>query len=100
MESLVSEYDKGGYIRERTGPTVSAPSPSNVYPTSDGNETPIAGNQYTVFRRLADAMGRPELATDERYATRTPREALTRPSSTTSSPTGPVRSRPTRSRRS
>ena len=27
----------------------------------------IAANQDTVFRRLGDAMGRPELATDPRY---------------------------------
>jgi len=29
----------------------------------------IAANQDTVFKRLAEAMGRPELAEDERYAT-------------------------------
>jgi formyl-CoA transferase len=73
MESLVSEYDKGGYIRERTGPILPNVSPSNVYPTGDGMEILIAGNQDTVFKRLADAMGRPELATDERYATHTSR---------------------------
>jgi formyl-CoA transferase len=73
MESLVSEYDKGGYIRERTGPILPNVSPSNVYPTGDGMEILIAGNQDTVFKRLADAMGRPELATDERYATHTAR---------------------------
>jgi formyl-CoA transferase len=75
MESLVSEYDKGGYIRERTGPILPNVSPSNVYPTSDGLEILIAGNQDTVFRRLADAMGRPELAEDERYATHSARGA-------------------------
>jgi len=69
MESLVSEYDKGGYIRERTGPILPNVAPSNVYPTGDGMEILIAGNQDTVFKRLADAMGRPELATDDRYAT-------------------------------
>ncbi len=75
MESLVSEYDKGGYIRERTGPILPNVAPSNVYPTSDGLEILIAGNQDTVFRRLADAMGRPELAEDERYATHSARGA-------------------------
>jgi formyl-CoA transferase len=76
MESLVSEYDKGGYIRERTGPILPNVAPSNVYPTSDGMEILIAGNQDTVFRRLADAMGRPELAQDERYATHAARGAV------------------------
>jgi formyl-CoA transferase len=76
MESLVSEYDKGGYIRERTGPILPNVAPSNVYPTRDGMEILIAGNQDTVFRRLADAMGRPELAQDERYATHAARGAV------------------------
>jgi formyl-CoA transferase len=75
MESLVSEYDKAGYVRERTGPILPNVSPSNVYPTSDGGEILIAGNQDTVFRRLAAAMGRPELADDDRYSTHTARGA-------------------------
>jgi crotonobetainyl-CoA:carnitine CoA-transferase CaiB-like acyl-CoA transferase len=44
-------------------------SPSNVYPTADGSEVVIAGNADSVFGRLCDAMGRPELRTDDRYAT-------------------------------
>ncbi len=69
MESLVSEYDAAGYIRERTGPILPNVAPSNVYPTADGLEILIAGNQDTVFRRLAEAMGRTDLGEDERYAT-------------------------------
>ena len=44
-------------------------APSNVYPTSDGTFILIAANQDTVFKRLAEAMGRPELSEDPRYAT-------------------------------
>jgi crotonobetainyl-CoA:carnitine CoA-transferase CaiB-like acyl-CoA transferase len=73
MESLVSEYDKGGYIRERTGAILPRIAPSNVYPTRDGSFVLIAANQDTVFRRLAEVMGRPELAEDPRYATHTAR---------------------------
>jgi formyl-CoA transferase len=73
MESLVPEYQIAGYQRERTGTTLPNVSPSNVYPTADGEMVLIAANQDTVFRRLAEAMGRPELATDERYATHTAR---------------------------
>ena len=65
MESLVSEYDKGGYIRERTGPILPNVAPSNVYPTERRHEILIAGNQDTVFQRLADGMGQPELADDD-----------------------------------
>jgi formyl-CoA transferase len=75
MESLVSEYDKAGYVRGRTGPILPNVAPSNVYPTADGSEILIAGNQDTVFKRLAEAMGRPELAADERYSTHTARGA-------------------------
>ena len=47
-------------------------APSNVYPATDGDFL-IAANQDTVFKRLAEAMGRPELADDERYKTHTAR---------------------------
>ncbi|WIV53208.1 CaiB/BaiF CoA transferase family protein [Amycolatopsis nalaikhensis] len=69
MESLIPEYQVAGYQRERTGTTLPNVAPSNVYPTADDEMVLLAANQDTVFRRLADAMGRPELATDERYAT-------------------------------
>lgn len=68
MESLIPEYQIGGYVRERTGAILPNVSPSNVYPTSDGQMILIAANQDTVFSRLAEAMGQPELASDARYA--------------------------------
>ncbi len=66
MESLVSEFDATGFVRERTGAILPNVAPSNVYPTSDGEHL-IAANQDSVFTRLSQAMGRPELAQDERY---------------------------------
>jgi formyl-CoA transferase len=75
MESLITEYDKAGYIRERQGAILPNVAPSNVYPTRDGRLILIAANQDTVFGRLAEAMGRPELAKDERYATHSARGA-------------------------
>lgn len=75
MESLVTEYDQAGYIRERQGTILPNVAPSNVYPTRDGGLILIAANQDTVFGRLAAAMGRPELAEDERYATHSARGA-------------------------
>jgi formyl-CoA transferase len=68
MESLVTEYDKAGYIRERTGAILPNVAPSNVYKTSDGMVL-IAANQDTVFSRLAEAMGQPGLAQDPKYST-------------------------------
>lgn len=68
MESLITEYDKVGYIRERTGAILPNVAPSNVYKTGDGMVL-IAANQDTVFSRLAEAMGQPGLAQDPRYST-------------------------------
>lgn len=67
MESLVTEYDKAGYVRERTGAILPNVAPSNVYRTADGMVL-IAANQDTVFARLAEAMGQPELATNPKYS--------------------------------
>ena len=66
MESLITEFDKTGFIRERTGAILPNIAPSNVYPTLDSLVL-IAANQDTVFRRLCDAMGRAELAQDPAY---------------------------------
>jgi formyl-CoA transferase len=75
MESLITEYDQAGYIRERQGAILPNVAPSNVYPTRDGKLILIAANQDTVFNRLAETMGRPELAKDPRYATHSARGA-------------------------
>ena len=69
MESLLTEYHVAGFIRERTGSMIPNIAPANVYPTRDGKMHLISGNQDTVWRRLAEAMGRPELGEDPRYAT-------------------------------
>jgi formyl-CoA transferase/succinyl-CoA--D-citramalate CoA-transferase len=56
-------------VRTRSGSVLPGVAPSNVYPTSDGAEVVVAANADAVYGRLCTAMGRPELATDERYAT-------------------------------
>lgn len=73
MESLIPDWTLGGVQRERTGAILPKIAPSNVYPTKDGQWLIIAANQDTVFKRLSAAMGNPELAEDERYATHVPR---------------------------
>ncbi len=75
MESLITEYDTAGYIRERQGSILPNVAPSNVYPTRDDNMILIAANQDTVFGRLTEAMDRPDLADDEKFSTHSARGA-------------------------
>ncbi len=69
MESTIPEYELTGQVRGRTGTVLPFVAPSNIYPTRDGDYVLIAGNQDNVFSRLAGAVGHPEWAEDERYAT-------------------------------
>ena len=66
MESLVTEYDQLGHVRERSGAILPRIAPSNVYPTRDGIVM-IGANQDTVFARLCTAMQSPDLSNDARY---------------------------------
>lgn len=68
MESSMADFEVGGVVRQRSGGTLPGVAPANAYPTADGSEVLIAGNADTVFRRLCGAMGRPDLARDDRYA--------------------------------
>jgi crotonobetainyl-CoA:carnitine CoA-transferase CaiB-like acyl-CoA transferase len=69
MESLVPEYDLFGAVRERTGARLPGIAPSNTYRTRDEQWIVIAGNGDSIFRRLMNAVGRPDLAEDPRLAT-------------------------------
>ncbi len=69
MESLIPEFSIAGYVRPRTGSVLPNVAPANAYPTADGREHLISGNQDTVWRRLAEAMDMPELGEDTRFAT-------------------------------
>lgn len=69
LESALPEYDKCGVVREPSGTGLANVAPSNIYPTKDGNWLVIAANLDTMFIRLCDAMGRPELVKDEKFHT-------------------------------
>lgn len=68
QESTIPDYDIGGVVRGPSGTRLEGIAPSNIYQSSDGSWVVIAANQDTVFRRLCQAMDRPELASDERFA--------------------------------
>lgn len=67
MENLVTEYDLTGYVRERSGSILPGIAPSNAYPCAGGELILIGGNGDTVFARLAEVMGRPDLKTDPKF---------------------------------
>ncbi len=69
MESTMADFELGGVTRTRSGSVLPGVAPSNVYPTGDGAEVVVAANADNVFARLCEAMGRPELASDPRFAT-------------------------------
>jgi formyl-CoA transferase len=68
LESALPEYDRLGIVREPSGTSLEGIAPSNIYASRDGRYVVIAANHDAVFRRLVEAMGRPELADDARFA--------------------------------
>jgi crotonobetainyl-CoA:carnitine CoA-transferase CaiB-like acyl-CoA transferase len=60
-------------VRGPSGTRLEGIAPSNIYRSADESWVVIAANQDTVFARLCTAMGRPELAADDRFATHTAR---------------------------
>lgn len=69
MESVIPDYLLAGHVRKRTGNILPGIAPSNIYATKDGTYIVIGANADGVFRRLAEAMGTPELAADSKFAT-------------------------------
>ena len=67
MEAMLPEFGKLGKIKEPTGGGIATAAPSNAYPTADGGFVLIAANSEPLFKRLANLMGRPELAYDVRF---------------------------------
>ncbi|OMC41213.1 formyl-CoA transferase [Mycobacterium sp. GA-1841] len=67
QESTIPDYDVGGVVRGPSGTRLEGIAPSNIYQSANGSWVVIAANQDTVFRRLCQAMERPELATDDRF---------------------------------
>ncbi len=61
MESLVPEYSAFGVVREAGGSALPGIAPSNAYRCADGYVL-VAGNGDSIFRRLMEAIGRPDLA--------------------------------------
>ncbi|SAL36156.1 L-carnitine dehydratase/bile acid-inducible protein F [Caballeronia terrestris] len=68
MESLLPEYAAFGAVRQAAGSSLPGIAPSNAYRCSDGKFALIAGNGDSIFRRLMELIGRPDLADDPALA--------------------------------
>ena len=68
MESLIPEYSRFGFVRERSGASLPGISPSNTYTCRDGSYVVIGGNSDGIFKRLMQAIGRQDLAGDPALA--------------------------------
>lgn len=66
---LIGAYRQKGEVRERIGNRNPGFTPAGNFLTSDDRWIQIAAGGDGPWRRLCRAMGRPELADDERYAT-------------------------------
>ena len=63
MESLLPEYSAFGVVREAAGSALPGIAPSNAYRCRDGYVL-VAGNGDSIFKRLMDVIGRPDLGQD------------------------------------
>ncbi|PCC48214.1 CaiB/BaiF CoA transferase family protein [Brevibacterium aurantiacum] len=64
MESLVPDYSAFGETRTRTGGRMEGIAPSNGYLCAGGKSVVIAGNGDGIYKRLMDAVDRPDLGED------------------------------------
>jgi formyl-CoA transferase len=68
MESVLPEYDMFGFVRERSGASLPGIVPSNTYVTRDDRYVVIGANADPIFKRMMNAIGRPDLANDPALA--------------------------------
>ncbi|MFO1081620.1 MAG: CoA transferase [Reyranellaceae bacterium] len=72
---MMTQYAKTGAIRERIGNRNPTFAPAGTFQTKDGRYVQIAAGGDGIWPRLCNAIDRPELANDPRYATSRERQA-------------------------
>ncbi len=68
LEGVVPEFFGAGVVREPSGSTLTGIVPSNTYLCADGKHVVIGANGDSLFQRLMRAIGKPEWASDPRFA--------------------------------
>ena len=74
LDELAPAFAYKGYVRQRMGPGTVNVVPHSHYPTKDGRWIAIACTNDKIFARLAEAMGRPDLADESRWGLLAARE--------------------------
>src|SRR5690625_2128854 len=69
MEFLITDYDQNGIIKERTPGLSGHSSPAGTFQTKDEHWVVLVTSSDPTFERLAEAMGRVDMLTDERFYT-------------------------------
>ncbi|OLN23054.1 formyl-CoA transferase [Domibacillus antri] len=69
LEFLIAEYDQNGKVRGRSPGLAGHSSPAGTYETKDGKYVVLVCSTDSTFNRLAEAMDRPDMLTDDRYYT-------------------------------
>jgi formyl-CoA transferase len=69
LEGVIAEYSGLGAVRQPTGSRSGTAAPNNTYSCADGRSVVIGGNSQSIFRRLMELIGRPELAEDPKFRT-------------------------------
>lgn len=68
LEPALIDYDQLGVASNRIGNRSTHVAPRNTYRCADGQWVSLSAGTQTIWERLCEAMGRPELATDPRFA--------------------------------
>src|SRR5262245_43479603 len=68
LDNLGERYTVGGEILTRAGNVSFSGSSTGVYAAADGHVAIAAGASGAVWRRFCEAIGRPDLASDARFA--------------------------------
>jgi crotonobetainyl-CoA:carnitine CoA-transferase CaiB-like acyl-CoA transferase len=69
MEFLIAEYDQLGKVRERSPGLSGHSSPAGTFMTKDGHWIVLVTSTDSTFERLAKAMNREDLLTNEKFYT-------------------------------
>jgi formyl-CoA transferase len=69
LETVVTQYDRLGVVRERTGNELGASVPAGIFSSKDGKWMVLTTSTDRTFRRLAKLMGSADMVDDPRYAT-------------------------------